>query len=61
MKKKKVTFTVKYTTEIEIKENEYLSDIISDILIPEPESSKTEYVPQSFEIQKIEDIPETPE
>lgn len=51
--KKKVTFTVKYVTEIEVNENDELSDLISDINIPE--SHKTEYVPNSFEIVKIEE------
>ena len=53
--KKKITFLVKYVTEIEVNEDEQLSDVISDIGIPEPESHKTEYVSNSFEIQKIED------
>lgn len=54
--KKKVTFTVKYTTEIEINENEELSDVISNIEIPECEG--VEYVCESFDVLKIEDIPE---
>lgn len=66
MKKLFVTYTVQYTTEIEVEENldetdgleETYSDDLSDIDIPESESSQ--YKADSFCVDDVEEVSKIP-